>query len=49
MVHAPVRAREIAAAEMEEAAPVRASVVDLINVALEEIVRASLGRRAFRR
>ncbi|WP_369333350.1 DUF4158 domain-containing protein [Streptomyces zhaozhouensis] len=42
LVHDPLRARGIAAAAMEEAAPVRASVVDLVNVALEEIVRAGL-------
>ncbi|MFF0220358.1 DUF4158 domain-containing protein [Streptomyces vinaceus] len=42
LVHDPARAREIAAAAMEEAAPVRASVVDLVNVALEELVRAGL-------
>ncbi|MGW8357669.1 DUF4158 domain-containing protein [Streptomyces wedmorensis] len=42
LVHDPVRARGIAAAAMEEAASVRASVVDLVNVALEEIVRAGL-------
>ncbi|MFG2525784.1 DUF4158 domain-containing protein, partial [Streptomyces sp. NPDC048527] len=42
LVHDPARAREIAAASMEDAAPVRASVVDLVNVALEEIVRAGL-------
>ncbi|MCX4784567.1 DUF4158 domain-containing protein [Streptomyces sp. NBC_01264] len=38
----PALARKIAAVAMEEAAPVRASVVDLVNVALEEIVRAGL-------
>ncbi|MFE5549218.1 Tn3 family transposase, partial [Streptomyces sp. NPDC056534] len=42
LAHEPARAREIAAAAMEAAAPVRASVVDLINVALEELVRAGL-------
>ncbi|MEU8837345.1 DUF4158 domain-containing protein, partial [Streptomyces sp900116325] len=42
LAHDPVRARGIAAAAMEEAAPVRASVVDLVNVALEELVRAGL-------
>ncbi|MET7458069.1 Tn3 family transposase [Streptomyces sp. NPDC005574] len=42
LVHNPVRARAIAEVAMEEAAPVRASVVDLVNVALEEIVRAGL-------
>ncbi|MGW1617431.1 DUF4158 domain-containing protein, partial [Streptomyces sp. NPDC002285] len=42
LVHDPARARGIAAAAMEEAAPVRASVVDLIDVALEELVRAGL-------
>ncbi|MER6076394.1 Tn3 family transposase [Streptomyces sp. NPDC001817] len=42
LVHDPARAREIAVAAMEEAAPVRASVVDLVNVALEELVRAGL-------
>ncbi|MFE3763838.1 DUF4158 domain-containing protein [Streptomyces sp. NPDC059104] len=38
----PALARKVAAAAMEEAAPVRASAVDLVNVALEEIVRAGL-------
>nr|WP_158717975.1 DUF4158 domain-containing protein [Streptomyces sp. NRRL F-2664] len=42
LVHDPARAREIAVAAMGEAAPVRASVVDLVNVALEELVRAGL-------
>ncbi|MFD5430271.1 DUF4158 domain-containing protein [Streptomyces sp. NPDC127084] len=42
LVHDPARAREIAVTAMEEAAPVRASVVDLVNVALEELVRAGL-------
>ncbi|MGM9470173.1 DUF4158 domain-containing protein [Streptomyces murinus] len=42
LVHDPARARGIAGAAMEEAAPVRASVVDLVNVALEELVRAGL-------
>ncbi|MGW1616975.1 DUF4158 domain-containing protein [Streptomyces sp. NPDC002285] len=42
LAYAPARAREIAAGAMEEAAPVRASVVDLINVALEELIRAGL-------
>ncbi|MGW1564508.1 DUF4158 domain-containing protein [Streptomyces sp. NPDC002144] len=42
LVHDPARTREIAAAAMEGAAPVRASVVDLVNVALEELVRAGL-------
>ncbi|MFE6904178.1 DUF4158 domain-containing protein [Streptomyces sp. NPDC057717] len=42
LVHDPARARGIAAAAMEKAAPVRASVVDLVNVALEELVRAGL-------
>lgn len=42
LVHDPARARKIAAAAMEEAAPIRASAVDLVNVALEELVRAGL-------
>lgn len=42
LVHDPARARKIPAAAVEEAAPVRASVVDLVNVALEEVVRAGL-------
>jgi hypothetical protein len=42
LVYGPARARGIAATAMEEAAPVRASVVDLVNVALEELVRAGL-------
>ncbi|MEU2718242.1 Tn3 family transposase [Streptomyces sp. NPDC007205] len=42
LTYDPARAREVAAAAMEEAAPVRASVVDLVNVALEEIVRTGL-------
>ncbi|MFE5549993.1 DUF4158 domain-containing protein [Streptomyces sp. NPDC056534] len=42
LVHDPARAQEIAVGAMEEAAPVRASVVDLVSVALEELVRAGL-------
>ncbi|MFF8592853.1 Tn3 family transposase [Streptomyces sp. NPDC015220] len=42
LAYDPARARGVAAAAMEEAAPVRASVVDLVNVALEELVRAGL-------
>ncbi|MGW1365194.1 DUF4158 domain-containing protein [Streptomyces chartreusis] len=42
LAYDPARAREIAASAMEEAAPVRASAVDLGNVALEELVRAGL-------
>ncbi|MCX4649435.1 MULTISPECIES: hypothetical protein [unclassified Streptomyces] len=41
-MHDPVRARQVAAAAMEEAAPVRASAVGLVNVALEELVRVGL-------
>ncbi len=47
LVHDPARAREIAMAAMEEAAPVRGSVVDLVNVALEELVRAGLELSGF--
>ncbi|MFF7234508.1 DUF4158 domain-containing protein [Streptomyces sioyaensis] len=47
LVHDPARARAIAMAAMEEAAPVRASVVDLVNVALEELVREGLELPAF--
>ncbi|MFJ9752830.1 DUF4158 domain-containing protein [Streptomyces chartreusis] len=42
LVHDPAHARGIAASAMEEAAPVRASVVDLINVALEKLIRVGL-------
>ncbi|MFE5165855.1 DUF4158 domain-containing protein [Streptomyces sp. NPDC056697] len=49
LVHDPARVREIAMSAMEEAAPVRASVVELVNVALEELVRAGLDCRASRR
>ncbi|WP_411144384.1 DUF4158 domain-containing protein [Streptomyces sp. x-80] len=42
LVRDPARAREIAVAATEAAAPVKAHSADLVNVALEEIVRAGL-------
>ncbi|QCX82691.1 hypothetical protein C9F11_45665 (plasmid) [Streptomyces sp. YIM 121038] len=42
LVRDPARAREVAAGAMEAAAPVRAHAADLVNVALEELVRARL-------
>ncbi|WP_274919543.1 Tn3 family transposase [Streptomyces sp. WZ-12] len=42
LVRDPVRAREVAARAMTAAAPVKAHSADLVNVALEELVRAGL-------